>query len=114
MPRNSSFPSSTIPAKKPQVCDPVEVIIADIRAGKVVIVTGDEDRENEGDLIYASEKITLAMVSFIVREGSGMLCLPVSLQIAQHLENKGSKQRKYHKGSVPNGTGLRPVFVENG
>ncbi len=74
-----------MPAKKPQVCDPVEAIIADIRAGKMVIVTDDEDRENEGDLICAAEKITPAMVNFMVREGGGMLCVPVSLQIAQQL-----------------------------
>ncbi|MBV6498979.1 MAG: Riboflavin biosynthesis protein RibBA [Prosthecobacter sp.] len=74
-----------MPAKKSPVCDPVEAVIADIRAGRMVIVTDDEDRENEGDLICAAEKITPAMVNFMVREGGGMLCVPVSLQIAQQL-----------------------------
>lgn len=74
-----------MPAKKTQVCDPVESVIADIRAGRMVIVTDDEDRENEGDLICAAESITPAMVNFMVREGGGMLCVPVSLQIAQQL-----------------------------
>lgn len=51
----------------------------------MVIVTDDEDRENEGDLICAAEKITPEMVTFMVREGGGMLCVPVSLDIAQKL-----------------------------
>ena len=65
--------------------DPIEAVIADIRDGKMVIVTDDEDRENEGDLICAAEKITPEMVTFMVREGGGMLCVPVSLEIARDL-----------------------------
>ncbi len=72
-------------AKKKPICHPVEAIIADIRAGHMVIVTDDEDRENEGDLICAAEKITPDLVNFMVREGGGMLCVPVSLEIAQKL-----------------------------
>lgn len=74
-----------MPSKKPPVCDSVESVIADIRAGRMVIVTDDEDRENEGDLICAAEAITPEMVTFMVREGGGMLCVPVSLGIAQQL-----------------------------
>lgn len=74
-----------MPSPKNPVCDPVESVIADIRAGRMVIVTDDEDRENEGDLICAAEKITPEMVTFMVREGGGMLCVPVSLGIAQSL-----------------------------
>jgi 3,4-dihydroxy 2-butanone 4-phosphate synthase/GTP cyclohydrolase II len=74
-----------MPRPKTQVCDPIESIVADIRAGRMVIVTDDEDRENEGDLICAAEKITPEMVTFMVREGGGMLCVPVSLGIAQGL-----------------------------
>lgn len=74
-----------MPSKKSPICHPVESVIADIRAGRMVIVTDDEDRENEGDLICAAEKITQEMVTFMVREGGGMLCVPVSLQIAETL-----------------------------
>ncbi len=74
-----------MPSPKNPVCDPVESVIADIRAGRMVIVTDDEDRENEGDLICSAEKITPEMVTFMVREGGGMLCVPVSLGIAQSL-----------------------------
>jgi 3,4-dihydroxy 2-butanone 4-phosphate synthase/GTP cyclohydrolase II len=74
-----------MPRTKVPVFDPVEAVIADIRSGRMVIVTDDEDRENEGDLICAAEKITPAMVNFMVREGGGMLCVPVSADIARGL-----------------------------
>jgi 3,4-dihydroxy 2-butanone 4-phosphate synthase / GTP cyclohydrolase II len=71
-------------SEKP-VFDPVEEVIAEIRAGRMVIVTDDEDRENEGDLICTAEDITAEMVNFMVREGAGMLCVPVSQGIAKSL-----------------------------
>lgn len=74
-----------MPSKKTHVCDSVESVLTDIRAGRMVIVTDDEDRENEGDLICAAEFITPEMVTFMVREGGGMLCVPVSLDIATQL-----------------------------
>ncbi len=74
-----------MPAPTDPPFDSIEAVIADIRDGKMVIVTDDEDRENEGDLICAAEKITPEMVTFMVREGGGMLCVPVSLDIAKHL-----------------------------
>ena len=74
-----------MPRKKESVFDSVESVLADIRAGRMVIVTDDEDRENEGDLICAAEKITAEMVNFMVRQGGGMLCVPVSLEIAERL-----------------------------
>lgn len=77
--------TASMAGSKTQVFDSVESVIADIQAGRMVIVTDDEDRENEGDLICAAEKITPEMVTFMVREGGGMLCVPVSLDIAKHL-----------------------------
>jgi 3,4-dihydroxy 2-butanone 4-phosphate synthase/GTP cyclohydrolase II len=53
----------------------VEQAIADIRAGKLIIVADDEDRENEGDLIGAAELMTAEMVNFVTKRGSGLLCL---------------------------------------
>jgi 3,4-dihydroxy 2-butanone 4-phosphate synthase/GTP cyclohydrolase II len=71
--------------RRQKVFDPVESVLEDIQAGKMVIVTDDEDRENEGDLICAASKITPEMVTFMVREGGGMLCVPVSVDIARNL-----------------------------
>jgi 3,4-dihydroxy 2-butanone 4-phosphate synthase/GTP cyclohydrolase II len=65
--------------------DSIEDVITDIRAGKLVIITDDEDRENEGDLICAAEKVTPEMVNFMITEGRGMLCAPVSQEIAAQL-----------------------------
>ena len=51
--------------------------VQDIRAGRVVIVVDDADRENEGDLIMAAEKVTPEAIAFIVRHSSGVICMPV-------------------------------------
>ncbi len=51
--------------------------VDDIRAGRVVIVVDDADRENEGDLIMAAEKVTPEAIAFIVRHSSGVICMPV-------------------------------------
>ncbi|MGZ8179729.1 bifunctional 3,4-dihydroxy-2-butanone-4-phosphate synthase/GTP cyclohydrolase II [Williamsia sp. SKLECPSW1] len=59
------------------VLDSVERAIADIAAGKAVVVVDDEDRENEGDLIFAAEKATPELVAFMVRYTSGYLCVPL-------------------------------------
>ena len=65
---------------------PIEEIIADIRAGKIVIVVDDEDRENEGDLIAASELITSETVNFMLHHARGMLCVAVADEIADRLK----------------------------
>ncbi len=58
--------------------DRIEDAIADIRAGKIVLVVDDEDRENEGDMICAAEMITPEMVNFMVKEGRGLMCAPLT------------------------------------
>lgn len=57
--------------------DPIEDIIAEIRAGRMVIIADDEDRENEGDLIIAAEMATPEAIRFIVRHTSGVICVPM-------------------------------------
>ncbi|QDQ97450.1 bifunctional 3,4-dihydroxy-2-butanone-4-phosphate synthase/GTP cyclohydrolase II [Tomitella fengzijianii] len=58
--------------------DSIERAVADIAAGKAVVVVDDEDRENEGDLIFAAEKATPELVAFMVRYTSGYLCVPLT------------------------------------
>ncbi len=53
----------------------VQKALADIRRGKMVILTDDEDRENEGDLVMAAEKVTPQAINFMAREGRGLVCL---------------------------------------
>ncbi len=57
-----------------------------LRAGRFVIVTDDEDRENEGDLVIAAEHVTAANMAFIIRYTGGVACLPVSNDIADQLQ----------------------------
>ena len=56
----------------------VERAIAHIRAGKLVILTDDEDRENEGDLCMAAERVTPAAVNFMAKYGRGLICLSLT------------------------------------
>ena len=64
----------------------IEEAIEDFRQGKMVIVVDDEDRENEGDFITAAELITPEKVNFMLREGRGVLCAPITIQHARELE----------------------------
>ncbi|MBC8155191.1 MAG: bifunctional 3,4-dihydroxy-2-butanone-4-phosphate synthase/GTP cyclohydrolase II [Bacteroidetes bacterium] len=58
--------------------DSIEEAIADIRAGKIIIVVAAEDRENEGDFICAAEMVTPELVNFMAREGRGLMCAPLT------------------------------------
>ena len=64
----------------------IEEAIKDIKIGKFIIVVDDEDRENEGDFICAAEKITPEMVNFMVTEGRGVLCAPLTEDRCDELE----------------------------
>ncbi|QCX27311.1 bifunctional 3,4-dihydroxy-2-butanone-4-phosphate synthase/GTP cyclohydrolase II [Nocardioides jishulii] len=57
--------------------DSVEQAIADIAAGKAVVVVDDEDRENEGDIIFAASKATTELMAFTIRHSSGVICVPM-------------------------------------
>ena len=64
----------------------IEDAIDDFREGKFVIVVDDEDRENEGDLICAAEKITPEMVNFMLKYGRGVLCAPITISRSRELD----------------------------
>ena len=64
----------------------IEAALDDFRQGKFVIVVDDEDRENEGDLIIAAEKITPDDVNFMLKHARGVLCAPVTLSRAEELD----------------------------
>ncbi|HYL80972.1 MAG TPA: 3,4-dihydroxy-2-butanone-4-phosphate synthase, partial [Candidatus Acidoferrum sp.] len=55
----------------------IEDAIRDIRCGRMVIVVDDEDRENEGDLTIAAEKITAKPINFMAANGRGLICMPI-------------------------------------
>ena len=66
--------------------DTVERAIADIAAGKAVVVVDDEDRENEGDIIFAASKATPELMAFTIRYSSGVICAPMPADMLDRLE----------------------------
>jgi 3,4-dihydroxy 2-butanone 4-phosphate synthase/GTP cyclohydrolase II len=72
----------------------VEDVVADIRSGKIVVLVDDEDRENEGDLVFAADFVTPDKVNFLAKHGRGLICMPITEEHALRL-------------------GLRPMVSEN-
>jgi len=64
---------------------PVEAIVADIRAGRMVILVDEEDRENEGDLVLAADHVTPEAINFMARFGRGLICLTLTRERCEHL-----------------------------
>ena len=72
----------------------VSEIIAEIRAGRIVILVDDEDRENEGDLVFAAEFVSADKINFLAKHGRGLVCMPITEEHAARL-------------------GLRPMVEQN-
>ena len=64
---------------------PIPEIIADIKAGRMVILVDEEDRENEGDLVVAADAVTPEIVNFMARFGRGLICMPITEDHARRL-----------------------------
>jgi len=64
---------------------PIEQALEDLRAGKMIILVDDEDRENEGDLVVAAQKITPEIINFMLHHGRGVLCLPLTQKRCEEL-----------------------------
>lgn len=64
----------------------IEDAVADIRAGKIIIVIDDEDRENEGDLVMAAEEVTGEAINFMATYGKGLICTPMEEEILKELQ----------------------------
>src|SRR6516165_8882671 len=75
-----------IARKKPSPFARVEDAIEAIRAGRMVIVVDDEDRENEGDLTIAAEKVTPEAINFMARHGRGLICLSLTPERLDELD----------------------------
>src|SRR3954468_2496797 len=73
---------------------PVTEIIAAIRGGEIVVLVDDEDRENEGDLVFAARFVTPEKVNFLAKHGRGLVCMPITESHAERL-------------------GLRPMVEQN-
>jgi len=64
---------------------PIEAAISDIKAGKMVIVIDDEDRENEGDLVMAASRVNATAINFMASYGKGLICAPLNSDFAEKL-----------------------------
>src|ERR1051326_2968704 len=73
---------------------PVREIVAEIRAGRIVVLVDDEDRENEGDLVFAAEFVSADKINFLAKYGRGLICMPITEEHAARL-------------------GLRPMVEQN-
>ena len=68
--------------------DKIEAALDDIRAGKLVIVVDDEDRENEGDFITAARNVTPEIINFMSKHGRGLICAPITEERCEELNLK--------------------------
>ncbi|MDO9165604.1 MAG: 3,4-dihydroxy-2-butanone-4-phosphate synthase, partial [Rhodoferax sp.] len=73
-------------APSPVAISPVEDIVADIRAGRIVILVDEEDRENEGDLVLAADHVTADAINFMARFGRGLICLTLTRERCERLQ----------------------------
>src|SRR6266496_3708703 len=69
---------------KPPFTD-VVTVIDEIRAGRMIVIVDDEDRENEGDLTLAAERVTPEAINFMVKYGRGLVCLAMTEERLEHL-----------------------------
>ena len=65
--------------------DTVEQALEELKKGKIILVTDDEDRENEGDFICAAEFATTENLNFMATHGKGLICMPMSKEICEKL-----------------------------
>jgi 3,4-dihydroxy 2-butanone 4-phosphate synthase/GTP cyclohydrolase II len=91
---------TTEPAVRKSPFATIEAALEDLRAGRMVIVVDDDDRENEGDVIMAAEKITPEAVNFMARHARGLICVPMT---AARLEKLGLSMM-VETNTAPHGT----------
>jgi len=90
---------ATLAPTDPTPFDPIEAVLDAIRAGELVVVTDDADRENEGDLVLAADKVTPELVNFMATHGRGLICVPVTEERADALglQRMVSRNRESHR-----------------
>ena len=76
----------TVSTSTPIPISPVEDIVADMRAGKMVILVDEEDRENEGDLVLAAQHVSAEAINFMARFGRGLICLTLTREHCERLQ----------------------------
>jgi 3,4-dihydroxy 2-butanone 4-phosphate synthase / GTP cyclohydrolase II len=87
-------------ALTPVAISKVEDIVADMAAGKIVILVDEEDRENEGDLVLAADHVTAEAINFMARFGRGLICLTLTKERCEHLKLQPMATRNGTKHST--------------
>ena len=75
-----------VPERLPVLISPVEDIVADMRAGRMVILVDEEDRENEGDLVLPADHVSAEAINFMARFGRGLICLTLTRAHCERLQ----------------------------
>jgi 3,4-dihydroxy 2-butanone 4-phosphate synthase/GTP cyclohydrolase II len=83
------------------VNETIELALERLRRGGMVIVIDPQDRENEGDFVCAAETITPEQVNFMLRHGSGMLCVPIASEVAERLQLRTMVERNTSPNQTP-------------
>ena len=73
------------PAVQPSDIAPTDEIIEEIRRGNMVVLVDDEDRENEGDLVFAADFVSAEKINFLAKHGRGLICMPITAEHARRL-----------------------------
>jgi hypothetical protein len=85
-------------APTPAGISPVEDIVADMRAGRMVILVDEEDRENEGDLVLAADHVTPEAINFMARFGRGLICLTLTRERCERLQPAAHGAQRHQDG----------------
>src|ERR1700730_14866528 len=75
----------SVPARSPAI-SPIAEIVAELKAGRMVILVDEEDRENEGDLVVAADAVSAQVINFVARFGRGLICMPITEERASQLD----------------------------
>ena len=80
-------------SRNKDIFDPIESVLADIRKGKMVVITDDENRENEGDLVMAADKVSDRAINFMARFGRGLICVGMTKERLESLNVRSMVNR---------------------
>jgi 3,4-dihydroxy 2-butanone 4-phosphate synthase / GTP cyclohydrolase II len=110
--QTSSAKASVTYKKSRKLISPIADIIEEIRAGRMVVLLDDEDRENEGDLVMAAEHVTPAAINFMSKHGRGLICLTISpergrqLNLSPMVSRNGTKMGTNFTASIEAAAGV--------
>lgn len=83
----------------------IEDALEAVSEGRMVIVVDEEERQNEGDFIAAAERVTPEMIEFMITQGRGQLCMPITAELAERLELRPIVERNTAPYRTPFTTG---------